>query len=137
MMMILITLIVIILCFLHPKAPQTGSEPRGQKNYDDDDADDLKHKQFFLGMASLLYSSKTNSKFLNLSTGLPRRQSPQKIAVKWRYKHPIKNLTAHYNSNFCVSFHFCAGSLKMLLIMSELGLNIIRFISNLYGVVFS
>ena len=36
---------VIILCFLHHKAPQTGSEPRGQKNYDDDDANDSKQKQ--------------------------------------------------------------------------------------------
>ena len=46
-------------------------------------------------------------KFLILSTGLPRRPSPPKIASRWRYSLPIENLTAHYNSQFCVSFHFC------------------------------
>ena len=31
---------------------------------------------------------------------------PLKIAARWRYRLPINNLTAHYNSQFCVSFHF-------------------------------
>ena len=33
-----------------------------------------------------------------MSTGLPRRRSPPKIATRWSYRLPIKNLTAHYNS---------------------------------------
>ena len=47
------------------------------------------------------------SKFLNLCPGLPRRRSQPKIAARWRYRPPIKNLTSHYNSQFCVSFHCC------------------------------
>ena len=47
------------------------------------------------------------SKFLILSTGLPRRRSPPKIAARWRYRLPINNLTAHYIIQFCVSFNFC------------------------------
>ena len=46
------------------------------------------------------------SKFLILSTGLMRRRSPEKIADRWRYRLPIKNLTPHYNSQFCVSILF-------------------------------
>ena len=33
-------------------------------------------------------------------------RAPPKIATRWRYRLPINNLTAHYNSQFCVSFHF-------------------------------
>ena len=44
-------------------------------------------------------------KFLILSTGVPRRRSPPEIAARWRYRLPSNNLTAHYNSQFCVSFH--------------------------------
>ena len=29
------------------------------------------------------------------------------IAARWPYRLPVKNLTVHYNSQFCVSFHFC------------------------------
>ena len=29
------------------------------------------------------------------------------LAARWRYRPSIKNLTAHYNSQFWVSFHFC------------------------------
>ena len=47
------------------------------------------------------------SKFLILSTGLPRRRLPLKIAARWRYKLPTNNLTAHYKSQFCVNFYFC------------------------------
>ena len=47
------------------------------------------------------------SKFLNLSTGLLRWRSPKKIAAKWRYRLPIKNMTPHHNSQFCVCFNFC------------------------------
>ena len=47
------------------------------------------------------------SKSLILSTGLQRRQSPPQITARWRYRLPMKNLTAHYNIQFCVSFHFC------------------------------
>ena len=34
-------------------------------------------------------------------------QAPAKIAARWRQRPPITNWTAHYNSQFCVSFHFC------------------------------
>ena len=35
-------------------------------------------------------------KFLILSTGLPRGQSPAEIAPRWCYWLPIRNLTPHY-----------------------------------------
>ena len=44
-----------------------------------------------------------SSKFLILSTDVPRRQSPPEIAARWRYRLPSNNLTAHYNSQFCVN----------------------------------
>ena len=47
-----------------------------------------------------------SSKFLILSTGVPRRLSPSIIAARWRYRLPSNNLIAHYNSQSCVSFHF-------------------------------
>ena len=31
----------------------------------------------------------------------------QETAARWRCGPPIKNVTAHYNGPFCVSFHFC------------------------------
>ena len=34
-------------------------------------------------------------------------QAPAKIAARRRYRPPITNLTAHYNSQCCVRFHFC------------------------------
>jgi len=46
------------------------------------------------------------SKFLIWPSGLPRRRSSPKIAARWRYRLPSNNLTAHYNSQFFVSFHF-------------------------------
>ena len=36
-----------------------------------------------------------------------RRRSPAEIAARWRYRPPIKNMTAHYNSQCCVSFFCC------------------------------
>ena len=69
------------------------------------------------------------SKFLIWPTGLPWRRSSLKIAARWRYRLPSNNLTAHYNSQFFVSF-------QMPLNVSELGLNIIQFISNIYVGVF-
>ena len=36
-----------------------------------------------------------------------RRRSPAEITARWRYRPPIKNLTSHYDSQFCVSFHCC------------------------------
>ena len=33
-------------------------------------------------------------------------QTSSKIAARWRYRPPITNLTAHNNSQFCVSFNF-------------------------------
>ena len=45
-----------------------------------------------------------------LSTGLPRLRSPQKL----RCRLPIKNLTPHYNSEFCVSFHICQEAPRRL-----------------------
>ena len=47
-----------------------------------------------------------SSKFLLLSTGLWQRQLPTKIAARWRYRFPLRNLTPHYNSQFCVTFLF-------------------------------
>ena len=41
------------------------------------------------------------------STGLWRRPAPPEMAARWRCVLLIDNLTAHYNSQFCVSFHFC------------------------------
>ena len=75
-------------------------------------------------------------KFLNLSKGLPQGRSLPKIAARGPYRLPIKSLTANYNIKFCVSlnFLFCAGSPKMHLNMSELGLKINKFISNLFWV---
>ena len=32
---------------------------------------------------------------------------PLEIAARWRCRHFVKNLTVHYSSQFCVSFHFC------------------------------
>ena len=51
--------------------------------------------------------SSFSSKFLILSRGLPRRHSPAKIAARWRDRPSIKILTAHYDSQFGVSFYFC------------------------------
>ena len=48
-----------------------------------------------------------------LSTGLPLRQLSEKIAARWPCKLPIKNLTPHYNSQFCVSFNFCMSMLDL------------------------
>ena len=36
-----------------------------------------------------------------------RRRSPAEIAARGRYRPPIKSMTAHYNSQFCVSFYCC------------------------------
>ena len=44
-------------------------------------------------------------------------------AARWRYRLFIKNLTAHYNSQFCVSF--LPGTLKTPLDMCKWGLKII------------
>ena len=48
-----------------------------------------------------------SSKFLMLSRSLTRQRTPAQIADRWRYRPPIKNLTAHQNSPVSVSFHFC------------------------------
>ena len=49
--------------------------------------------------------------FLQLSetqfTGLRRRQLLPGIAARWGCIPLIKKITAHYNSQFCVSFHYC------------------------------
>ena len=38
----------------------------------------------------------------------PRRwRFPAEIAARWRYRPSIENMTAQYNSQFCVSFHCC------------------------------
>ena len=41
-----------------------------------------------------------------LSKGLSRRGLLPKVAARWRYRLPIKNVTAHYNSQFCDSINF-------------------------------
>ena len=38
---------------------------------------------------------------------LRRRRFPAEITARWRYRPPIKNMTAHYNSQFCVSVYCC------------------------------
>ena len=78
------------------------------------------------------------SKFLIWPSDLPRRRSSPKIAARGLYRLPSNNLTAYYNSQFfCkLSFWFWPGSPKMPPNVSELGLNIIQFISNLYVGVF-
>ena len=73
---------------------------------------------------------------LILSTGLPWHRLLPNIAARWRYRLPMENLTAHYNSQFCVSFNFLfflPGSPETHLNMSKLGLKIIVFISNVHA----
>ena len=41
------------------------------------------------------------------STGLRLGRPPPETAASWRCGPLINNLTAHLNSQFCVSFHFC------------------------------
>ena len=41
------------------------------------------------------------------STSLWQRSPPAEMAARWRCGILIKNLTAQYNSQFCVSFCFC------------------------------
>ena len=36
-----------------------------------------------------------------------RRRFPAEIAARWCHRPPIKNMIAHYDSQFCVSFHCC------------------------------
>jgi len=36
-----------------------------------------------------------------------RRRYPAEIAGRWLYRPSIKDMTAHYNSQFCVTFHCC------------------------------
>ena len=45
------------------------------------------------------------------STGLERQRPPPEIAARWRCK-PLQNLTAHYKSQFCVSFFFIVSTGK-------------------------
>ena len=40
-------------------------------------------------------------------TGLWREWPPLEIAARWRCVPLIKNMTAHYDSQFCVSFCYC------------------------------
>ena len=40
------------------------------------------------------------------STGLRRCRSPPETAARWYYGPLIKDLTEHYNSQFCVSLIF-------------------------------
>ena len=85
----------------------------------------------FLGILLISFSS---SKFLNLSTGLPRRHRRQKSMLD---DFLLKFNSKLQQSVLCqLTFLFCAGSLTMPLNMSDLGLNMIRFISNFYWGVF-
>ena len=67
--------------------------------------------------------------FLQLSetqfTGLRRRRPLPEIAPRWRWVPLIKKMTEHYNSQFCVSFHYFTGKPKMPLYGSKLVLNIL------------
>ena len=60
----------------------------------------------------------------------------KKIASRWCYRLSIKKSDSTLQQSVLCqfSFLFCAGSLKMPLNMSEWDQNIIRLISNLYGV---
>ena len=40
------------------------------------------------------------------STGLARRRPPPEISARWRCVPLIRKITAHYNSQFCVSLHY-------------------------------
>ena len=44
---------------------------------------------------------------IHISVGSFQVCKPAKIAARLRCGVPIQNLRAHYNSQFCVSFHFC------------------------------
>ena len=41
------------------------------------------------------------------STGLGWQRPPLEIAARWRCVPLIKKMTAHYNSQFFVSLHYC------------------------------
>ena len=75
---------------------------------------DITDVYLYTDIGRLQFSS---SKFLILSTGLPQRRAPPKIAARWRYRLPINSLKAHYNSQFCVSFpmKLCPGNPKIIL----------------------
>ena len=66
------------------------------------------------------------------STSLWRGRALPEMAARCRCVLLINNLTAHYNSQFCVSFHFClfwSGITQMTISGSNLGLNIPMFVS--------
>ena len=46
----------------------------------------------------IIWFKKKSSKFLILSTDVPRRRSAPEFAARWRYRLPSNNLTAHNNS---------------------------------------
>ena len=46
------------------------------------------------------------SHFADQSSGLRQRRPLAETAARWRCELLIKNLTAHYDSQFCVSFNF-------------------------------
>ena len=55
-----------------------------------------------------MYYSTSSHIWTFVTPSPPRRpRFPAEIAARWRYRPPIKNMTAHYNSQFCVSFHCC------------------------------
>ena len=51
----------------------------------------------------------TSSHIWNFVTPWPpwRRRFPAEIGARWRYRPSIKNMSAHYDSQFCVSFNCC------------------------------
>ena len=59
-------------------------------------------------------------------TGLRRRRRPpSEIAARWRWVHLFKNMTAHYNCHFCVTFNFVfTGKPKTPINGSKLVLNL-------------
>ena len=60
-------------------------------------------KSIILCLSCLSSHSLRCKKILILSTGIARRCLIAKIAARLRYRLPIKNLTPHYNSQFCDS----------------------------------
>ena len=75
--------------------------------------------------------------FVILSTGLPRRQLPPKIAARWHYRLPMENVTAHYNSFVSGLIFVCAMKPKNASGHVYWGLKIILLISNMHAGFFS
>ena len=88
----------------------------------------MKKKEYYFLIKGYLSPLKSEKETISpaQSTGLGWRRSPPKIAARWRCVPLIKKMTAHYDSQFCVSFLllFPLGSLKTSVNGSKLVLNL-------------